>query len=136
MIRLGSKYVPVHEPSAAKARELCKGKRSLLERYETITRYVSGHIVYDYIRAAAIPKRNGQPDVARCWQLRMGICLDIAALTVGMLRAVSVPCNLVIGWADGHYHAWVEARIGGQRLLYDHDDPRGTVKTYKRQKMY
>ena len=115
---------------------MCKGARSLLERYEIVTRYVSDTIAYDYVRAIMIPKRNGLPDVARCWNLHMGICLDIAALTVGMLRAVSIPANLVIGWADGRYHAWVEARIGGQRLLYDHDDPQGKVKTYKRQRMY
>lgn len=128
--------MPVHEPAAAKARALCKGVRSLQERYELITRYVSNTIAYDYVRALKIPKRGGLPDVPRCWDLRMGICLDIAALTVGMLRAVSIPANLVIGWADGHYHAWVEARIGGTRYLYDHDDPKRTVKTYKRERMY
>ena len=128
--------MPVHDPSAAKARALCSGTRSLLARYEIITRYVSDTIAYDYVRAIVIPKRNAMPDVARCWNLHMGICLDIAALTAGMLRAVSIPANLVIGWADGHYHAWVEARISGQRLLYDHDDPQGKVKTYKRQRMY
>ena len=115
---------------------LCKGMRSLLERYETITRYVSGHIVYDYIRAATIPKKNGLPNVPRCWDRQMGICLDIASLTAGMLRAVSVPCSLVIGWADGYYHAWVEARIGGKRYLYDHDDPTGKVRNYRRERMY
>ena len=101
-----------------------------------LTQYVSKHIMYDYVRAAMIPKKNGLPDVARCWDRRMGICLDIASLTAGMLRAVSIPASLVIGWADGRRHAWVEARIGGQRLLYDHDDPQGKVKTYKRQRMY
>lgn len=136
VIHLANKYVPVHDPSASKARALCSGARSLRERYEIITKYVSDHIVYDYVRAATIPKRNGLPNVDRCWQLRMGICLDISALTVGMLRAVSVPCSLVIGWADGHYHSWVEARIGGQRLLYDHDDPTRKIKTYKREKIF
>jgi transglutaminase-like putative cysteine protease len=110
--------------------------RSLLDRYNAITKYVSTKIAYDYIRAITIPKKNGLPNVARCWDCHMGICLDIASLTAGMLRAVSVPCNLVIGWADGQYHAWVEARIDGKRYLYDHDDPKGTVKTYKRERMY
>ena len=110
--------------------------RSLLERYETITRYVNGYIVYDYIRAATIPKKNGLPNVPRCWDRQMGICLDIAALTTGMLRAVSVPSSLVIGWADGHYHAWVEARISGKRYIYDHDDPNGKVRNYRRERMY
>lgn len=129
-------YVPKFAPAEAKAKELCKGTRTLKERYETITQYVSKHIMYDYVRAIMIPKKNGKPDVAGCWNRQMGICLDIAALTVGMLRAVSVPCSLVIGHADGNYHAWVEARIDGRRLRYDHDDPTGKVKLYKRERMY
>lgn len=133
---MSNSYVPHYAPAEKKAKELCKGVRSLRERYAVITDYVSRHIVYDYIRAAVIPKRNGLPDVARCWTRQMGICLDISALTVGMLRAVFVPCSLVIGHADGHYHAWVEARIDGRRYLYDHDDPAGKVKFYKKERMY
>ena len=129
-------YVPHYAPAEAKAKELCKDVESLHERYEIVTRYVSDHIVYDYTRAITIPKRNGLPDVARCWNQHMGICLDISSMTVGMLRAVSIPANLVIGWADGKYHAWVEARIEGQRYLYDHDDPHKIVKTYKKERMY
>ena len=120
----------------AKAKELCQGLKTLPERYEAITKYVSDQFVYDYIRAATIPKKNGLPDIDRCWKRKMGICLDIASMTVGMLRAVSVPCNLVFGWADDNYHAWVEARIGGKRYLYDHDDPNGRVKTYRKRNMY
>ena len=131
-----STYVPHYAQAESKAKELCKGVKSLQERYEIVTRYVSDHIVYDYIRAITIPKKNGLPDVARCWNQRMGICLDIASMTTGMLRAVSIPSNLVIGWADGKYHAWVEARIEGQKYLYDHDDPHKIVKTYKKERMY
>lgn len=129
-------YVPHYAPAEAKAKELCKGVKSLHERYEIVTRYVSDHIVYDYIRATTVPKKNGMPNVQRCWDLGMGICLDIASMTTWMLRTVSIPANLVIGWADGKYHAWVEARIEGQRYLYDHDDPHKIVKTYKKERMY
>ena len=129
-------YVPHYAPAEAKAKDLCKGAQSLLERYEIITKYVSDKIAYDYIRAITIPKRGGLPDVERWWKLHMGICLDIASLTVGMLRAVSIPASLIIGWADGHYHAWVEARIGGKKYLYDHDDPQKKVKLYKKERMY
>lgn len=132
---MASKFVPVHGPSAEKAMALCKGIRSMQQRYEIITQYVDNHIVYDYIRAAVIPKRNGLPDVAQCWNRKMGICLDIAAMTAGMLRAVSIPASLVIGLADGHRHAWVEARVDGKRYLYDHES-NGKVKSYKRERMY
>lgn len=128
-------YVPSCKPAEDKACELCKGLRSLHDRYDVITRFVTSQIMYDYVRKITIPKRNGVPNVERCWKLRMGICLDIAALTVRMLRAVSVPCSLVIGWADGYYHAWVEARIDGKRYLYDHD-AKGKAIVYKRERMY
>lgn len=129
-------YVPHYEPAEQKARELCEGLKSLQDRYKAITRFVSDRIVYDYVRSNTITKKNGLPNVERCWKLKMGICLDISALTVTMLRAVSVPCSLVIGWADGHYHAWVEARMNGSRYLYDHDAVKGKVKVYKRERMY
>lgn len=131
-----NKYTPYHEPSARKAKELCVNLKTLPERYEMITDYISRTISYDYIRAITITKKNGLPDVDRCFNRRMGICLDIAALAVNMLRAVSVPCNLVIGWADGKYHAWVVARMNGKRYLYDHDDPNGKVQVYKKERMY
>jgi transglutaminase-like putative cysteine protease len=128
-------YVPSCKPAEDKAHELCKGLRSLHDRYDVITRFVASQIMYDYVRKITIPKRNGFPNVERCWKLRMGICLDIAALTVRMLRAVSVPSSLVIGWANGNYHAWVESRIDGKRYLYDHD-AKGKAIVYKRERMY
>lgn len=128
-------YIKSYPPAEAKAREICAGLKSLQERYRAVTQYVSDHIVYDYVRAAVIPKRNGLPNVPQCWERKMGICLDIAALTVVMLRSVSVPCNLVVGWADGHYHAWVEARIDRARYLYDHS-ANGRIKVYKKERLY
>lgn len=133
---MATPYVPLFKPAEEKAQELCKGLKTLPERYEAVTKYVSDRIVYDYIRKYTIPKKNGLPNIERCWQLKMGICLDISALTVRMLRAVSIPANLVVGWADSFYHAWVEAKIDGKKYLYDHDDKQGNVKTYKKERMY
>lgn len=129
-------YIKSYPPAEAKAREICAGILPLYERYKAITRYISENIVYDHVRKATIAKKNGLPNIERCWTLKMGICLDIAALTVLMLRAVCVPCTLVIGWADGHYHAWVEARINGTKYLYDHDDLNGRIKSYKKERLY
>jgi transglutaminase-like putative cysteine protease len=129
-------YIKSYPPAEVKARELCDGIIPLYERYKAITKYVSENIVYDHVRKIKITKRNGLPNIERCWRLKMGICLDISALTVLMLRAVCVPCSLVIGWADGHYHAWGEARINGTKYLYDHDDVNGKIKVYKKERLY
>lgn len=127
-----SKYVPHHAPSAAYAKELTADLRSPLEKYTAITSYVSRMIRYDYIRAIKIPKKGGLPDVPHVWQTHMGICLDTAALTVGMLRAVGLQSYLCIGHADRQYHAWVETTINGTTYRYDHDGKAATYKTERR----
>jgi transglutaminase-like putative cysteine protease len=38
---------------------------------------------------------------------KSGICLDLAALVVALLRIMGIPAKLTIGMADRQYHAWV-----------------------------
>ena len=125
--------VPYHEASAAYARQLTAGMKTAKEKYDAITNYVSKEIKYDFIRAIKIPKHGGTPDVDHAWRDHMGICLDIAALTTGMLRAAKVPASMCIGKADKQQHAWVEAEIGGRKYRYDHD---GKAKAYKTERRY
>lgn len=129
-----SKYVPYHAESQGMAKQLCSGIRDPVKKLEIITGYVSGSIGYDYIRATKVAKLKGQyPDVSGCWSKHMGICLDTAALTVGMLRAVGIRAYLCIGHADRNYHAWVEAIINGQTFRYDHD---GKANNYNVERKY
>lgn len=120
--------VPYHEASSAYARKLTAGMKTAKEKYDAITDYVSRNIKYDYIRAIKVQKKNGTPDVDHAWRDHMGICLDIAALTTGMLRAVRIPASMCIGKADKQQHAWVEAEIGGNKFRYDHE---GKAKVYR-----
>lgn len=132
-----SKYVPYHAPSIAYAKQLTKGLPDKQQKYQVITTFISRTIGYDFVKAATINKKVGSlPDVAGCWNKRVGICLDIAALTTGMLRAVGIQAYLVIGHADRNYHAWVEARINGKTIIYDHDNPKGKAITYKKERVY
>lgn len=125
--------LPYHEPSVIAAKEMTKDDKKLLDKYCTITRYVTKKIHYDYIRAITISKKNGLPDVQRTWEKKRGICLDIAALTTGMLRAVGINAHMHWGKADGRNHAWVEAIICGKRYRYDHD---GKARMYKTDKVF
>ena len=129
-----SRFVPYHQESVEYAKTLVEPKMSILKRYNIITHWVSKNIQYDYIKAITVPKK-GQvvPDLSTTWEKRRGICLDIASLTTGMLRAVGVPAYLVFGHADRAYHAWVEATINGKTYRYDHD---GKAKKYVREKIY
>lgn len=132
-----SKYVPYHAPSRAYALQITKGIADKQTKSQVITTFISRSIGYDYVKAATINKKVGSsPDVAGCWNKRVGICLDIAALTTGMLRAVGVPAYLIIGHANRNYHAWVEIRINGKTIIYDHDNPQGKAITYKRERVY
>lgn len=129
---MSNKLLPVHEPSRKYAVELCKGCKTKHEKWYTITNYVSRAFAYDYIRAILISKKNGVPDLDRTWKLHMGICLDIASLTVGMLRAVGINANMAFGKVGRYYHAWVEANIDGEFAMYDHDAKPGKTLLYKK----
>jgi transglutaminase-like putative cysteine protease len=107
-----------------------------IDKWQAVTGWVQKSIAYDFVRAIVIPKKNGLPDLDRCWRLRSGICLDIASLTVGMLREVGVPAYLVFGWADKNYHAWVEATINGKTYRFDHDDPSHKIRAYKKARCF
>lgn len=77
---------------------------------QDVEKWVASHIAYDYVRAATIPKwGNVLPDIARCMEKHMGICLDIAGLTVAMLRDCGIPAKLVIGKRGTSRHAWAVA---------------------------
>lgn len=113
-------YTPYHEESAKFAKQLCKNATSQLEKYSLITNYISRTFCYDYIRAIKIAKLRGQrPDIKGCWAKHMGVCMDTAALVHNMLKAVGVRSYVCIGYADGQYHAWVEAYIGTSKYRFD-----------------
>ena len=126
-----SKFVQYHAESVAFAKEFVKDIEDPLEKVNKLLKYISRVFSYDYIRALQIPKKNGMPDIDRCWRTKMGICFDISAMTVGMLRGIGIYAQLCIGKADGHNHAWVEYMINGKRYRYDHD---GKAKVYKTQR--
>lgn len=128
-----SEMVPYHEPSALYAQELAKLYRSKTTQFAAITTFLTRQFRYDYVRAITIPKKNGKPDVPRTWEKKMGICLDIASLATGMLRAVDIDARMCVGKANRRNHAWVEAKINGKLYRYDHD---GKAATYKTERYY
>ena len=125
--------VSYYKPAIKAALEITKDCKTQLEKYNTITEYISHNFAYDYIRAITIPKMNGKPDVPRTWKHHIGICIDIAALTTMMLRALGLKVRMCYGKADRRYHAWVEARIDEKNYRYDFSgkaDKYETIKTY------
>lgn len=73
------------------------------------------------------------PDIDTCFNKKLGICQDLAAMTVCMLRVQGVPAKLMIGYADRNYHAWVVAIIDGREVFYD---PTAELNAISRVKNY
>lgn len=99
------------------ANELCKDK-SKKEAYDIIKAYITKNYRYNYIKAGVI-NPGALPDIQTCYEKKTGICQDLSALMVCMLRSQLIPAKLIIGYADRMYHAWVEVSIDGKRIRYD-----------------
>ena len=76
-------------------------------------------------RVAYVPGSTGvQTSAVEAWQLRQGVCQDIAHVTLSLLREAGVPARYVSGYLHpakepvigetgaGESHAWVEAWLG------------------------
>lgn len=129
-----SKYLPYHEASICKAKELCKDVTDPKEKCKAIKDFINRGFCYDYVKAINIPKRGGLPDIDGCWKKHMGICGDLAAMATGMMRAVGIKAFLVIGHANKICHAWVETPWG----IYDPTlvVTKGKRPTYKKERIY
>jgi transglutaminase-like putative cysteine protease len=97
----------------------------------------------DWVRetVAYVPGSTGvQTGAQEAWELRKGVCQDIAHLTVALLRCLGIPARYVSGYlhprrdaavgetVEGQSHAWVEWWSGG----WEGYDPTNGVPTGQR----
>ena len=115
--------------AVATAAELCAGQTPQ-EAYKTICLYLKGNYTYDFDKARVVPA-GALPDVQGCYDAGKGICQDLSALTCCMMRTQGIPARLMIGYADGNYHAWVEARLDGSEYFFDPSATIGGVQTFR-----
>lgn len=109
-------YTP-EDPVMAEAGQLA-ASQSGEALYTSIHDYLIGGYLYDYIKALTVG--TGElPDIAACYETKAGICQDLSALTVCLLRSGGIPAKLVIGYADDSYHAWVLAYPDGKETFFD-----------------
>lgn len=104
-------------PIVEKAAELCEGKDEA-GVYETVCSFMQSEFAYDFIRALTV-SAGELPDPEGCFEKRMGICQDLSAVTVALLRIMGVPGRMIIGYADSGYHAWTMTQIGGEDRFFD-----------------
>ena len=86
--------------------------------FEEVKAYIRNHFAYDFIKA--VTRSAGMlPEIDASLNKCMGICQDLSAIVVAMLRSQGIKSKLVIGSADNHYHAWTVSEIDGEEILYD-----------------
>ena len=100
-----------------KAMELCAGK-SEDEKYQIVCNFMKSAFMYDYVKAVTI-KAGQLPDIDGSYAKKMGVCQDLSAIMVCMLRTQGVPARLIIGYADKNYHAWTTTSVGGEEKFFD-----------------
>ena len=115
-----SQYVVYNSSSACvtKAKSLVAGAGSDAQKVSRIYSYIVNNISYDYNKMNNLPS-GYLPNPDSTLSSRKGICFDYAALMAAMLRSQGIPCKLVIGNADGAYHAWNMVYVNGSWQLYD-----------------
>lgn len=106
--------------------------KSVEETIDNIIDYICSNYYYDFVQA--ILRKQGQlPDISRCYEKKMGLCQDLAALTVALLRINKVPARLVIGYYGAQYHAWTEIIKNDKWELFD---PTAEIRKDKKRKEY
>lgn len=81
--------------------------------------------VFDFVRSHLTYDKDfdGQkgyvPNLDDVWTDKSGICYDYAAAVAIMLRTENIPCKIVVGYANGTYHAWNEVQINGEWIFLD-----------------
>lgn len=106
-------------PAVRMSEEICQGLTTQRERYDAIFQYITNNFAYDFVKMVTV-KPGMLPDIDDCFDKRMGICQDLSAVSVCMLRVQGIPAKLMIGTlGNGTYHAWVVAVVDGQEILFD-----------------
>ncbi len=93
-----------------KANQLTKYAETDIEKISFIYNYVVSNLFYDDEKAKIV-QSDYLTDLDTILENKKGICLDYAALLVGMLRSQNIPSKIVVGYSEKTYHAWVSVYI-------------------------
>lgn len=96
------------EKTVAKARELAGSETDALKLVDKVYSFVVTNLSYDKELANRVKGASGYlPVLDSVLASKKGICFDYGSLMAGMLRALGIPCKLVVGYAGEAYHAWI-----------------------------
>lgn len=100
------------------------------ETFEAVCKFMSSSFVYDFIKAVTV-KPGMLPDIDGSYAKKMGVCQDLSAIMVAMLRTQGIPSKLIIGYADSQYHAWTMTSVNGKDTFFDPTAALSAISTVK-----
>ena len=105
--------------------------------YKRVCDFMTNEFQYDFVRAKTIAAGT-LPEIEPCFDNRAGICQDLSAIMVCMLRVQGIPAKLMIGYADKYYHAWTMAVVDGEEVFFDPVQAIGCInaKKYATERFY
>ena len=105
--------------------------------YNAVLDFMKSEFSYDFVRAKTIPAGT-LPEIDECFDNRAGVCQDLSAIMVCMLRVQGIPARLMIGYADKYYHAWTVAVVDGKEVFCDPTHEIGCIdaKNYTIERFY
>lgn len=99
--------------------ELTNGLACDIDKVEAVYHYIITNIRYDHEKAKTVPCRY-IPKIDQVLKDKKGICFDYASLMAAMLRSQGIPAQLVMGYANNGYHAWVQVYLKDRGwVIYD-----------------
>ncbi|MBQ8159934.1 MAG: transglutaminase domain-containing protein [Clostridia bacterium] len=124
-------------PCVMKSDELIHSDMTEQQKYDEIAAFMAQNFSYDFAKAKKVGAGE-LPSVTDAFENKEGICQDLAAIMVTMLRVQGIPAKMMIGYADKYYHSWTVAVINGQEVFLDPTHEIGAInaKTYKVERFY
>lgn len=92
------------------AAELSADAPKDLDALKAVYNYIISTISYDTQKAQTV-ETGYLPNIDETLSSGTGICFDYAALTAAMLRSLSIPTRLEIGYSNDVRHAWIDVYI-------------------------
>ena len=99
------------------ADELCAGTTDEYEIVMAVYDFMKKNFSYDWFKSGDVRAgvlKEILPDIDGSWETRTGICQDLAAIMVAMLRSQGIHARLTIGTCGETPHAWVTVYYYGE----------------------
>ncbi len=100
------------------ASEMLDGIKDDRKKAEAVAKWMKKNYQYDYITALTV-KSGYVPDLDKTYESGFGMCFDFASMMCAIMRSQGIPAQMVMGDADGTYHAWCRLLLDEKWVRFD-----------------